>query len=518
MIRRGISLYELHLELLLVVLFLTATRFAPWQVDAVGADRLVRTLLLGCLVLPGALFAFHVHRFHLLRLSLSLDALRHFLIVLTLVAMVMLAGPTLAAESLPLFRRFVAWGLLLAVVVGALYQPLVNHAVARSARARRLWGRNVAPRELDRLMARIARLEGDDRDALSRTAEALSDWLGTRVAVLPSVTEAPDWRPVWDHFATTQEDVVHRLTPPTPEIDWALARGDLHAIFPLRLDDQVVGLLGLPLVAIGGGYAEEELDAIRLVMRQLAGTLAARRLVAARVAEERQYGEQERLGMLGLVSASLAHEIKNPLSSMKALAQALRGELAEDDSHPEGVADLEVIVEQIDRLSLTAHEILAVARPREGTATDLSGLVHSALYVLDAEARKRGVVLDGSTVEDVGALDGSAASWQTVVFNLVLNAIAHTSAGDGVRVTLDRGGDTVQLTVGNPGEPIPSATAAQLFEPFVGDGRGTGLGLALVARRVAEVGGQVTVEHDDGWVRFVVRVPVNETNEGEGAT
>ncbi len=494
------------LEVALVAIFLVTTRFTPWSADAVGFDRLARTVLLGCLLLPGALFAFYVHRFNLLRLSLSLGALRQFLTVLTLVAMVMLAGPTLAAESLPLFRRFVAWGLLLAVVIGALYRPLVDRAVARSARWRRLLGRNVAPQELDRLMARIERLGSNDQEAMVRTAEALSAWLGTPVTFLPPLSDAPDLAPVWQRLAAGSENVVHRLAPPSPEIDLVLAHRDLHAVFPLRVDDRVASLLGLPLVAIGGGYAEEELDAVQLVMRQLAGALAVRRLVDARVAEERRLGEQERLGLLGLVSASLAHEIKNPLSSMKALAQALRGELANEDPQSEGVADLDVIVEQIDRLSETAHEILAVARPRDGAATELASLIRSALYVLDAEARKQGVTLDGGGIAVVGVVSGSAASWQTIVFNLVLNALAHTRSGAQVLVTLERIGGEVRLAVANPGDPIPASMAARLFEPFVGDGRGTGLGLALVARRVGELGGQVTVEDDAGQVRFVVVV------------
>lgn len=145
------------------------------------------------------------------------------------------------------------------------------------------------------------------------------------------------------------------------------------------------------------------------MIRQLAATLTLRRMMQARVAEEHRLAEQERLSLVGLISASLAHEIKNPLSSMKSLAQALREDLASDDPDSEGVADLDLIVEQIDRLDETSREIVGIARPRPGETTDLEAVVRSALYVLQAEARKRGVEIDGSEVGGVGEVPGSAA-------------------------------------------------------------------------------------------------------------
>ena len=99
-----------------------------------------------------------------------------------------------------------------------------------------------------------------------------------------------------------------------------------------------VAKLGLIAVAARSGYSKDQVELI----------LEIRRLLEARLAAERAQTEQERLSMLGMVSASLAHELKNPLSSMKALAQTVREELERDDADSEQAKDLGLIVEQVD--------------------------------------------------------------------------------------------------------------------------------------------------------------------------
>ncbi|MEM7588220.1 MAG: HAMP domain-containing sensor histidine kinase, partial [Acidobacteriota bacterium] len=183
------------------------------------------------------------------------------------------------------------------------------------------------------------------------------------------------------------------------------------------------------------------------------------------------------------------------------------------------VADLDVIVEQIDRLHDTTREILGLARPRSGEPVDLAELVHSAHYVLQAEARKRGVDVRAAEIQPFGTVPGSAAAWQTVVFNLMLNAIEHTPAGQTIDVSLTcddgapEGGtsndgtskDSIVFTTSNPGQPLDAETERRIFEPFISQG-GTGLGLPLVARRVSELGGSIEVHSQAGQIRFEVRV------------
>lgn len=507
--RRMAAFLRLFLAVLVAMgtLMVLGSVFDPWSADASGGERVLRTLLMGVLLLPGGLFAFFVQRYNLLRLSLSHRTLRHFSAVLILVVLVMLAGPALGLESVSLFRRFVAWGMLLALFLGLAYQPLLDRALLRSTALRRFLGKNVTPRDLDRLMVSLQRGDLDEGEALERTAKELGRWLGAEVAFLPP-GEEERYRDFWEHYADAEAPLVHRLLPPTPRLAFLLGHEDLHAVFPLRVEGRLEGLLGLSVSATGGGYDMAELEAVQLLVRQLAATLALRRLVEARIAEERrlaELAEHERLRMLGLVAASLAHEVKNPLSSMKALAQALREDLATGGGaeSEEGVADLDAILEQVDRLDKTTREILGLARPRAGTTTGLTALVRSSLYVLRAEAKKRGVDLQDAGVDELGQVAGSETAWQTVVFNLMLNAVEHTPPGERAEVELHADDGGVLFLTRNPGEPLCEEEAEQLFEPFVSDG-GTGLGLALVKRRVEELDGRVEVRCEGGQVVFRV--------------
>lgn len=490
----------------------------PWSDEATTGERVLRTLLLGGLLLPGGLFAFYVQRYNLLRLSLSHRTLRHFVSVVVLVSLVMAAGPTVGLGDATVFRRVVAWGLLLALFGGSVYSTVIDALLRRYPALRRPLGRALAPQEIDALMDIVQQSDLEEPEARERTAQAVGVWLACRAEFLPAAKEAPGTAPLWRYFEQQPGPWVHRLDPPSPGLAECLARQHLHAAFALRVGNDLEGVLGLGSSATGGGYADGELEAVRLVVRQLAATLAQRRLLTARLAEARRVEEQERLGMLGLISASLAHEIKNPLSSMKALAQALREDLAQSDPDGEGVEDLNLIVEQIDRLHRTAQEILGLARPRPGERADLAELIRSALYILAAEARKKAVTLEDAGIESVGPVSGSVAAWQTVVMNLMLNAIEQTPAGGAARVALRPLDDgRFRFETENPGEPLDETRRRRIFEPFVTDAAaegGTGLGLALVARRLAELGGTVRVDCPPGRVRFQVEARCEGRDEG----
>lgn len=494
---------------LMIVLLVAGALSEPWSPEPSAGERFLRTALLTSLLLPGILFAYYVQRYNLLRLSLSHRTVRHFGAVLFLMMLVMLGGP--AVDDFVAFRRVVAWGLLLALFVGLAYEPLKKRLLERSITLRRLLGENVRPSDLDRLMRSVQRSDLSEEDALAHAAAELGDWLGAEAAFLPRPEEAGWTTPFWEHYEDPAAPLLHRLELRAGALVQRLDRHSLHAVFPLRVAGRLEGLLALEVSPTSGGYDGTELEAVQLLVRQLAATLALRRLTETRVAAERHLAEQaesERLRTLGLVAASLAHEVKNPLSSMKVLAQTLREDLTaiDDDRLADGVADLDLILEQIERLDRTTREMLGLARPSAGATTELAPLVRSCVYVLRAEARKRGVELVYTEIEEVGEVPGSETAWQTVVFNLMLNAVEHSGAGETAEVELRREPktDAIVLTTRNPGAPLSAEDAKRLFEPFVSDG-GTGLGLALVARRLDELQATVAVSAADGRVIFTVR-------------
>ena len=332
-------------------------------------------------------------------------------------------------------------------------------------------------------------------------AHELEAWLASPVRFVELSPESV----LFEHFRDPDAHGFNRLRAPTIAHALALASEDWHAVFPLRVFSELEALLTIESSSVGGGY-EEELDDVTLVVRQLGSALEIRRLTDERLAAERTQAEQERLTMLGMVAASLAHELKNPLSSMKALAQTVQEELSRETPNSEQAKDLGLIVEQVDRLNGIAREVLDFSRPSpSGDGTAVHGVIESAAYVLDHEARRRGIRIDVSGVTLRSAVPGSPATWQTVVFNLTLNAIRHAPNGSVVTLRLLESEDRVTFECENQGEAIPDEVASRLFEPFVSKATGgTGLGLALVDQRVREMGG--TIELDNVPDRILFRV------------
>jgi signal transduction histidine kinase len=436
-----------------------------------------------------------VQRHSLLRLSVSLTTLRHFLAVVAVVAAIMLSGPALQVEDSEVFRRLVAWSVLVALLAGTLYSAVSGTVAARSPALRRLLEPGVRVSEVESLVRRLRSLDGDGERLAAVVSERLGEWLGTTVRMVGREAAGAA-------LAAYFSAPTHRggdLVDAPPVLAELLARGGFHAAFPLRVGDRLEQVLVIEGGVAGGGVREGERETVELVLAQLATVLELRHLAAERLAAERRAAEQERLGTLGLVAASLAHEVKNPLAAMKALAQTVHEELAA--SSAEQAADLAVIIAEIDRLEAVTREILGFARPRGDESTVLRDVVAGAVYILRAEARRRGVTLEDGAVEEVGVVPGSAAGWQSVVFNLILNAVQHAPDGTPVTVSLARAGGTILFETVNGGPAIPAAIADRLFEAFVSDG-GTGLGLAIAARRAAALGASLAVANHEGDVRF----------------
>ena len=460
----------------------------------------------------GLTFLYFVQRYNLLRLSLSSRSLRHFVNLFALIVLVMLAGPAVGVAGTEVYRRFVAWGLLVALLAGVIVTPLQRVATRRFIWLRRLLGQNITAEEIEALTRRIQSLDLSEEETRDLIAQEIGEWLATRARFLLPPERGSEPAPsreislLWRHFGDPGNRTFNRLDAPTSGLAALLQRANLQAAFPLRVGGELVAILALETSPTGGGFEEGEVEAVQLVMRQLAAVLEIRRLAEARLSVERQMSERERLSLLGMVAASLAHELKNPLSSMKALAQTVREELTAADPESEQAQDLSLIVEQIDRLHGVAREILDFARlPAAGEGVLVTALLHSTLYVLGHQARQRGIQLDAAAVAEVGRVGGTSATWQTVLFNLILNALQHAPAGSTVRIALRREGEEVLFATENGGPAIAPGLARRLFEPFVTEG-GTGLGLALVAQRVRELGGQIEVENEPERIVFQVRV------------
>jgi signal transduction histidine kinase len=281
--------------------------------------------------------------------------------------------------------------------------------------------------------------------------------------------------------------------------------------YALRREERVVGLMLVD--AAPDALTYEVRSSLELLAGQVAIAIEDSRLVEENVRLERRIAQSERLAALGRMAATVAHEVKNPLSAIKSIAQVLR----EDDYlKREYARDLELIVGETDRLSRSVTQMLSFARtaPRADEPRRAGELLDSVVMLFRKEAAARGVTLKAETAAHDEELDGaSAASLRDALTNLLLNALHATPAGG--RVTLSAGaeGGRLAVTVADTGPGVATDQRERIWEPFyTTKQRGTGLGLAIVRKRIEEVGGQarlVTSRPGEG-ARFELTLPLKK--------
>jgi two-component system sensor histidine kinase HydH len=217
-----------------------------------------------------------------------------------------------------------------------------------------------------------------------------------------------------------------------------------------------------------------------------------------REALERRLAHERRLASLGEMSAVLAHEIRNPLASLKGNAQLL-AELLPEGAKPRAKAD-RVVAEAV-RLENLTNDLLAFVRTGElaRAPVDPAALLREAAASVGAE-----IAVESTAAPASWSLDGPRML--QVLTNLIDNAV---QAGPPVRARVAASGRRLVFEVADRGPGVDPADAERIFEPFFTKRtQGTGLGLA-VARRVVELhGGTIAVDAEPGGgARFRVEVP-----------
>jgi two-component system sensor histidine kinase HydH len=302
------------------------------------------------------------------------------------------------------------------------------------------------------------------------------------------------------------------------EMDEDMAELDATIAYALRREGRLIGLM--IVTAEPHTLTGEKRAILEVLAGQVAVEVESCRLVEEKVRLERELAHRERLATLGQMAATVAHEVKNPLSSIKSIAQVMREESALADYD----RDLGLIVSEIDRLNRTVSQLLAFSRPSnaEQRPVALTQMLESTVSLLGNEARERGVTVNARAEREATLSGAQAAAVREALSNLVLNAIQAASAGGEVTVEATIGAQGAHergliLSVTDTGPGIPDKDQGRVFEPFyTTKSRGTGLGLAIVQRRVVELGGAIELTSpvvDGRGTRFRLIVPLGASAE-----
>jgi signal transduction histidine kinase len=286
---------------------------------------------------------------------------------------------------------------------------------------------------------------------------------------------------------------------------------------PGLLIGNVVGVLNV--VPHGAALSGETRAALEFLCEQLPGAVDLCRLIEEKLQLERELAGRERLALLGQMAASISHNLKNPLGSIKTILQVQM----ENPELPETIrGETKIVLDEIGRLSAKLNQLLQFSRPavRSGSAgatCEVRTIIEEVVGVLRHEAERRGIVLE-TTLPEGGANAAAAADAASdIVSNLLVNALEATPRGGHVRVSAVESGGACVLTVEDDGPGIAAAARERILQPFfTTKTQGTGLGLAIVARRVAESQGQLDWESpvkEGRGARF--RVTLKRSNEAK---
>ncbi len=307
-----------------------------------------------------------------------------------------------------------------------------------------------------------------------------------------------------------------QLRPTRPE-EQAASAALSDRVFALRQGHQLMAVLQAE--PHGAALSGETRAALEFLCEQLPGALDLCRLIEEKLRLERELAERERLALVGQMAASISHNLKNPLGSMKTILQVQ----LENPELPDSMrAETKMVLEEVGRLSTKLNQLLQFSRPavRGGSAIgscDARVVVEEVAGLLSHEAERRGVQLQVKVFGGRALAAASAEAVNDIVSNLVVNALEGAPRGGHVMVSASSHDGACILAVEDDGPGIPAALREKILRPFfTTKSQGTGLGLAIVARRVAEFGGKVDWEspvRNGRGTRFHVTLPMEETKK-----
>ncbi len=224
---------------------------------------------------------------------------------------------------------------------------------------------------------------------------------------------------------------------------------------------------------------------------------------------EEQLRRADRLSALGELSAGMAHEIRNPLGSIRGTAEILREGIARDDKRFEFA---EILVKEVDRLEGVVRDFLNFARPtdQELKSVPVCEALQEVVTLTRQQALKSNVVINLETAAGTKQASGDFEQYKQAFLNLVLNALQVMPQGGRLDIGCQEQEDVLRVTFSDSGPGIPAELQDRIFNPFYTTrSEGTGLGLAITHRIIDGHGGKLSVDSRPGeGATFIVDLPL----------
>jgi len=235
---------------------------------------------------------------------------------------------------------------------------------------------------------------------------------------------------------------------------------------------------------------------------------------------EREVRRQERLAALGKMAAGLAHEIRNPLASMRGSVQVLASEIS---FSPDQAQLMQIVLRESDRLNRIVSDFLTYARPPkiERAVIELSSLLSETIALLRNSPELLSAHIITEQYPDEPMLyQADPNQIRQIFWNLARNAIQAMPNGGELRVGLEaKPNRDISITFSDTGDGMSREQKDRLFEPFNSSSGGTGLGMAIVYQLVRDHNGKILVDSESGrGTRIAIKLPASGRVAGVPST
>jgi len=303
-----------------------------------------------------------------------------------------------------------------------------------------------------------------------------------------------------------------------------LATIGTNVCLPLVNKNRLLGFCVFgPTVNSSGGYTSQELELLATLSQEASVALDNALLYEELKRSQSLVRRTDRLRSLETMAGGLAHEIRNPLTSIKAFVD-LAPERKDDEQFLARFS--KVVKEDVFRIERLTREILDYAKPMEPflREEDLNDIVESCLYTLRVRPSHELIVIETDLVQDLPKIFADRQQLKQVILNLLFNAVEAMLPDGGVLTVRTRHlkshgkSDWVQVEIQDAGSGIASEDIEHIFDPFFTtkhlsqEHEGTGLGLAIAHQIIQEHQGQIEVQSVKGrGTTFFVNLPRAES-------